>query len=120
LFIFFHVKENEPKENAVPRLILRVVDAAGARGNSPAGGGLKQVRVLFSDHLADARRGTKGYKKLEPERHLKLACGELSQASPIWKVPNRPSPPKPLHPENFLKFLDSVKDPHASVNVSSF
>ena len=34
-FIFFHAKENEPKESArVPR-ILRVGDAAGARGNSP-------------------------------------------------------------------------------------
>jgi hypothetical protein len=35
LFIFFHVKENEPKENTVPRFILRVVDSAGSRGNSP-------------------------------------------------------------------------------------
>jgi len=29
------VEENEPKEDAVSRLALRVVDTAGARGNSP-------------------------------------------------------------------------------------
>jgi hypothetical protein len=34
-FIFFHVKENEPKENAASRLLLRVGAVAGARGNSP-------------------------------------------------------------------------------------
>jgi hypothetical protein len=35
LFIFFHVEENEPKEDALSRLTLRVVVASGARGNSP-------------------------------------------------------------------------------------
>jgi hypothetical protein len=34
-FLFFRVKEKEPKENAVSRFILRVADSAGARGNSP-------------------------------------------------------------------------------------
>ncbi len=56
-------------------MILRVVDAAGARDNSTACGGLKQVRALYSVHLADARRGTKGYKKPEPKQRFKPACG---------------------------------------------
>jgi hypothetical protein len=36
LFIFFPVKENEPKETAVSRFNLRVAASVGARGNSPA------------------------------------------------------------------------------------
>jgi hypothetical protein len=55
LFIFFHAKENEPKESArVPR-ILRVVDTAGARGNSPRlrqgyGGTQTGPRALIRPH----------------------------------------------------------------------
>jgi len=63
----------------VSRLILRVVDAAGARGNSPACGGLKQVHALFSVHLADARRGTKLYKKPEPKKRFKPSAGGCSR-----------------------------------------
>jgi hypothetical protein len=59
LFIFFHVKENEPKENAVSRLILRVVDAAGARGNSPRLQRDSDSPHAFSVRNGDARRGTK-------------------------------------------------------------
>jgi hypothetical protein len=36
LFIFLTAQENEPKEGAVSRLILRVAESAGARGNSLA------------------------------------------------------------------------------------
>jgi hypothetical protein len=59
-------------------LILCVVDAAGARGNSPACGGLKQVRALFSVHRADARRRTKGYQKPEAKRRFKPASRMVS------------------------------------------
>jgi hypothetical protein len=64
MIIFFHVEENEPKEDArVP------LDPARRRhGRSTRKlvrlrfgyGGLRQVRVLLSGRIADARRGTKG------------------------------------------------------------
>jgi len=47
----------------VPRLILRVAVAAGARGNSPAFKRAQTVRALFSVRPVDARRGTKGNKE---------------------------------------------------------
>jgi hypothetical protein len=48
LFIFFHVKENKPKENnQCHGGFLRVADTAGARGNSPACGGLRQSARFF-------------------------------------------------------------------------
>jgi len=47
----------------VPRLTLRVVGANGARGNSPAYGQVQTVRVLYSVHSGDARRGTMGIPK---------------------------------------------------------
>ena len=70
------------------RLILRVVDAAGARGNSPACGGLKQVRALFLGPLADARRGTKGnyqnlYSVSSPPKGLPEASRSAIGASLI-------------------------------------
>jgi hypothetical protein len=40
-------QENEAKENALVPRILRVVAAVGARGNSPAVGGLRQSARLF-------------------------------------------------------------------------
>jgi hypothetical protein len=47
VFIFFPVKENEPKENALPRLFLRVTTSDGARGNSPAFRRGQTVRALI-------------------------------------------------------------------------
>ena len=52
--------ENEPKEDARFPRILRVVDTAGARGNSPAYRWAQTVRTLFSVRIDDARRRTKG------------------------------------------------------------
>jgi len=53
------MKSNQ-KKAALPRFILRVTAAAGARGNSPAYRRAQTVRVLFPGLLSDARRGTKG------------------------------------------------------------
>ena len=57
-------KKANQKETPVSRgpygAVLRVLVEAGARGNSPACGGLKQVRAFFCGPIADTRRGDKG------------------------------------------------------------
>jgi hypothetical protein len=50
------------KKTPVSRLTLRVDDAAGARGNSPAMRRVQTVRTLIPVRPVDARRGTKGMK----------------------------------------------------------
>jgi hypothetical protein len=51
VFIFFHVKENEAKENAVSRLTLRVPSAVGRAETRPAfakaAAGLRQSPRLY-------------------------------------------------------------------------
>jgi len=60
LFIFFHVEENEPKEDTrIPR-ILRVAASAGARGNSPAFRRAQTVRGLFPSVASMLGAGQRG------------------------------------------------------------
>jgi len=56
---------------------LRVVGAAGARGDSPALRQAQTVRALISVRPADARRetmGTKPYEKFPNRRHCNGDC----------------------------------------------
>jgi hypothetical protein len=46
-FIFFHVEENEPKEDAVPRLTLRVPSAVGRAETHSAFSGAQTVAASF-------------------------------------------------------------------------
>jgi hypothetical protein len=66
MFIFFPGKENEPKETAVSRFILRVATSVGARGDSPAFRRGQTGPRAYSARRVDARRGTKG-KNLKPK-----------------------------------------------------
>ena len=64
MFIFFHVEENEPKEDA--RVPLDPARRRHGRSTRKLArlrlgyNGRKQVRVLLPGRIADARRGTKG------------------------------------------------------------
>jgi hypothetical protein len=64
MFVHFLSRERKPnqKKTPMPRYTLRVVEAAGARGNSPASWRTQAVRALFSVRHVDARPGTKGVK----------------------------------------------------------
>jgi hypothetical protein len=67
LFIFFHVEENEPKEDArVPLPPARRRYARGTRKLTPLSAGFKQVRAPLSGRTVDARRGTKGINTSTP------------------------------------------------------
>jgi hypothetical protein len=61
-FVHFLSRERKPNQKKAPasRFTLRVAEASGARGNSPAPRRAQTVRVLFPGRIVDARRGTKG------------------------------------------------------------
>jgi hypothetical protein len=60
LFIFFHVKERTKRKRPCHGVVLRVADTAGARGNSPACGGLRQSASFLPSVLAMLGPVTKG------------------------------------------------------------
>jgi hypothetical protein len=60
VFIFFHVEENEPKEDArVPRRYA-LPCASSTRPERAETRFAQKVRALLSGRIVDARRGTKG------------------------------------------------------------
>mgnify|MGYP007097270521 CR=1 FL=1 len=63
-------KKTNQKKTPVSRFILRVGDAAGARGNSSRFQRDSDSPRAFSGPLADARRGTKGLKTKTPTSFL--------------------------------------------------
>ena len=79
-------KKTNQKKTPVPRFILRVAVAAGARGNSPACWRAQTVRALFPVHHADARRGTKGSKPFTPNSTFTSAFGGCLRAPTLLKA----------------------------------
>jgi len=70
-FVFFHMKENEPKENSPYPAIPPGLPCASPMWPEHAETRFAQtVRVLFTGHLVDARRGTKGYENRRMPKHL--------------------------------------------------
>jgi hypothetical protein len=67
-------KKTNQKKTPVPRFLLRVAAAVGARGNSPAFRRAQTVRALFPVRRVDARRGTKGIR-LTAEHSLPPCSG---------------------------------------------
>ncbi|MDJ0856289.1 MAG: hypothetical protein QNI88_13875, partial [Desulfobacterales bacterium] len=76
--LFTRPSENEPKETAVSRFVLRVATSCGTRGNSLRS---NSPRVFPARHV-DARRGTK-VKNLKPKKINTPPSGGLPEASSV-------------------------------------
>jgi len=85
LFIFFHVEENEPKEDArVPLNPARRRRDRSARKLTFA----QTVPALFSVRSADARRGTKGINSTLSQKNFNHPFG-AARSRPLYR--NKPA-----------------------------